>query len=98
MTILLKIFLFLTGVSLSVQLVASLYRIIDLWYTINNAYPRVLRGIMGWSALTVLIAMLSGAVYRPAFLWGLFSFLLFHIVSYWTTKLLFRLSASKGFE
>ncbi|MBI4408904.1 MAG: hypothetical protein HY561_04295 [Gemmatimonadetes bacterium] len=67
------------GVYLSIRTIAALYRIPDLWYTMRNAWPKVLRGIAGWGGATVLMgALLPG--YRLAFLWGVAGYLAFYIV------------------
>lgn len=62
------------GVHLAIRTVAALYRIIDLWYTIETEYPRVLRGVLGWGGGTALIwALLPGGL-RTAFLLGWLGF------------------------
>lgn len=64
------------------RLIAALYRIIDLWYTIGTAYPKVLRGILGWGGTTVAVAALVSGQHRPAFLWGLAAFVAFFLSFY----------------
>ena len=51
--------LFLLGVYLSMRVLAALYRILDLWYTIGTAYPKVLQGILGWAGAAAAIAVLA---------------------------------------
>jgi branched-subunit amino acid transport protein len=67
MNALLAIASFLIGVYLSIRIIAALYRIIDLWYTIESAWPRVVRGILGWSGAAVVAALI---LQRAAFLSG----------------------------
>jgi hypothetical protein len=93
MTIIIKIALFVLGMYLSVRVVAALYRIIDLWYTIGTAYPKVIRGIVGWVGLSIAIAALLGEHYRQAFAWGFVLFVIFYPVTVFLSKLLVGRSA-----
>lgn len=88
MTLIIKIAVFVLGMYLSLRLVAALYRIIDLWYTIGTAYPKVIRGIVGWVGLSIAIAALLGGQYRQAFAWGFVVFLIFYPVNVFLSKLL----------
>lgn len=74
--------LFALGVQLAIRTMAAFYRIVDLWYTIGTAYPRVLLGILGWGGATVAIAVLLPQALRPAFLLGLLSFVGFYLSLY----------------
>ena len=87
MTIVIKIIVFLFGMSICVQLVAALYGIIDLWYTFRTEYPKVIRRILIWSVLTIAIAWLLGNRLRPAFLWGLAGYVVFYPIAYSGLKL-----------
>ena len=87
MTIVIKIIVFLFGMSICVQLVAALYGIIDLWYTFRTEYPKVIRRILIWSVLTVAMAWLLGNQLRPAFLWGLAGYVVFYPIVYSGLKL-----------
>ena len=89
MTILLNILLFLFGMCICVQLVAALYGIIDLWYTMRTAYPTVIRRILVWTLLGAAIAWLLGDGLRPAFIWGMAGYVGFYIFSFWGYQLLF---------
>jgi hypothetical protein len=71
MNILLNILFYMLGMCICVQLVAALYGIIDLWYTMRTAYLTVIRRILVWVLLCVFIAWVLGDNLRPAFLWGL---------------------------
>ena len=87
MTIVIKIIVFLFGMSLCVQLVAALYGIIDLLYTFRTEYPKVIRRILIWSVLTIATAWLLGNQLRPAFLWGLAGYVVFYPIAYSCLKL-----------
>ena len=89
MTVILDIVIFLFGMCICVQLMAALYGIIDLWYTIRTAYPTVIRRILVWTLLCVAIAWLLGNELRPAFLWGLVGYVGFYLFSFWGYQLLF---------
>ena len=78
MTLLLQAAAFVLGMYLAIRMLASLHRIIDLWYAIGTAYPRVIRGILGWAAAIVAIAWLLERPYRTALAWGLLVFLFFY--------------------
>ncbi|MBI3983091.1 MAG: hypothetical protein HY337_09275 [Gemmatimonadetes bacterium] len=82
MTTLAPIVLFLLGLHVGLRMVAALYRIIDLWYMIGTAYPRVLGGIAGWAGTTVVIAMLLPDELSAVFLWGVAAFIPFYLGLY----------------
>ena len=83
----LKVILFLFGMCLCVQVIGAFYSIIDLWYTIGTEYPRVIRRILVWSALTVAIAWLLGDRWGSAFVWGLAVYAAFYLLIYLGFKL-----------
>ena len=66
---------FLLGVYLSIRVIAALFGIIDFWYTIGSAWPRVLRAVAGWGSLA---ALLSWALPGTAFLWGFAGYAVFY--------------------
>lgn len=74
--------LFLLGLHFALRTVAALYRMIDLWYMIGTAYPRVLRGMLGWGGVALLTAMVLPDRLRAAFLWGYAGFVLFYLSLY----------------
>lgn len=82
--------LFLSGAYLGMRVIAAVYRVVDLWYTIATAYPRVIRGILGWGGTTLASAALLGDRHRQAFLCGLAAFLLFYLSLYVLRHLLLR--------
>ncbi len=71
MLIIIKILLFLLGMSLMVQIIAAFYGIIDLWYTIRTAWTLVIKRITVWGGLTIAIALVLSCNNRQAFLSGL---------------------------
>jgi len=86
--------LFSLGVYFSMRVIAALYRTLDLWYTIETAYAKVTRGILGWAGTTLAITMLVSNQYRPAFLWGFAAYLAFYLGLYVLRDLFLR----KGFQ
>jgi hypothetical protein len=74
--------LFGLGVYACLRLTAASYRVIDLWYTIRTAYPRVVRGIVGWGGLLTGLALLLDGRRRTALLLGAAAFVLFYLSLY----------------
>lgn len=90
MILIAKCLLFLLGMSLCVQLVAALYGIIDLWYTLRKAYIDISRRILTWGLLTAFIAWILGNELRPAFLWGCAAYILIYILGFLGHQILFK--------
>ena len=90
MTLLLQAASFTLGMYLSLRMIAALYRIIDLWYTIGTAYPRVIRGILVCGAMILAIGWLLDRLYRTAFVSGLLAYLLFYLSLYLLRYVVFR--------
>ena len=88
MTIVIKILVFILGMYLSLRLIAALYGVIDLWYTIKTAYAKVIRGILGWGGITIAVAILLGSQWRGAFLWGIIAFLLFYLINFTLNRII----------
>lgn len=86
MTVIFKIIVFILGMYLSMRMIAALYGIIDLWYTIRTAYTRVIRDILIWGIITSCLILLLGQ-YRNAFLYGIGIYILFHLFSYVPNRL-----------
>ena len=93
MTMVIQSVLFLAGMGLCVQLVGALYGIIDRRGTLGTAYPKILRDILIWAVVIFTMAGVAGDSYRPAFLWGLAAFPVFHVGSFFATKRLMRWKA-----
>ena len=70
MSVVINIVVFILGIILSVQLVAALMGLVDMAYAWPRAWPRILRGIVLWSAVIALLAWAFGPRYRLAFLVG----------------------------
>ena len=79
MKLILEIAAFVLGIWLSIRLITALHGIIDFWYMIGTAYPRVAGRIIGWGAPILLMAWLPGSPCRTAFVWGCLFFLLFYL-------------------
>ncbi len=75
MLMIIKILLFLLGMSLMVQVIASIYGILDLWYSIKTVWKLVMKRIIIWGGLTVAIALLLRDNSRQAFLYGIFCYI-----------------------
>ena len=89
MTILLKILSFLFGMCICVQLLAALYGIVDLRYTLRTAYPTVVRRILVWTLICMVSAWLLRDDLRSAFLWGVVGYVGVYIFSFWGYQILF---------
>lgn len=79
MTLLGQIAAFALGTYLSIRMIAALYGIIDLWYTIATAYPRVVQRILLWGGTIIAVAFLLDRPFRTAFASGLLVFFLFYL-------------------
>ncbi len=75
----LDILCFLLGIHLSMMLVASLYRIIDLWYRISEFYGRVLGRILLVLLLNAIFVFGLDGSKQNALIMGQIFFLAFHI-------------------
>jgi hypothetical protein len=77
MTIIVQIPLFLSGMYVAMRMIAALFRLVDLWYTFNTAYPRMIRGVLGWGAVMAIMIVMLGGIHRTSFLFGVavYSFL-----------------------
>ncbi|MFC1532572.1 hypothetical protein ACFL7M_04280 [Thermodesulfobacteriota bacterium] len=90
MTVIISIVVFLFGMFLAVQVVASLYGPVDYSYTIKTKLPEVILKILIWCGLSVFLAILLGDRYRPSFLWGLLAYAVFYSLSYPANKLMLK--------
>lgn len=72
-------FLFVAGMFLGIRLLAGLYSVIDLWYTIRAAWPVVLRRTVGWTGTTVAVLWLLDGGWRWWFVAGLSVYLLGYV-------------------
>jgi len=92
LTIVIIIALFLLGMFLGAQLIAALYGVIDLWYTIKTAYLSVIKGILGWSVVIAALTLFVGDTYRPALMWGLAAFAGCHVGTFGLTLLIAKMA------
>ena len=90
MIMIVKALLFVCGLCICVQVIAALYGIIDLWYTIRTAYVGVMRRILFWGIITGGMAWLLGNELRGAFLWGYAVYGVIYVVGFWGHQLLFK--------
>jgi hypothetical protein len=90
MTLLVQIATFTLGMYLSIRMIAALYGIIDLWYTISTAYPRVVSEVLGWGATILAIGLLLERPYQTAFVSGLLTFLVFYLSLFALLRLFVR--------
>ena len=90
MTLAVGTVVFVLGIYLSIRMISALYGIIDLWYTISTAYPRVLGRVVSWGAAIVAIAWSLDRPHRTVLLSGLLAFLLFYLSLFPLRSLLLR--------
>ena len=90
MTSIIFIVVFLLGMLLAVQVVASLHGPLDYGYTIKTKFPEVILRILIWGGLSLILAIVLGDQYRGPFLWGLMAYLVFYLFSYPVTKLMLK--------
>jgi len=83
-----EIFGFFIGVQLTINLFASCYRVIDLWYCLNEHLVSILSRI-GINLLLIVMCYLLG---NDAFISGLIAgqifFSLYHLCIFWLGQLL----------
>ncbi len=77
---------FLLGIHLSMTLVASCYRIIDLWYRIRDFVGQILLRITLVTALNVFFILWLEDSRQTAFISGQLFFLAFHVIIYWVGR------------
>ena len=89
------IILFLLGIHLTIVLLASCYRIIDLWYCISIYSVQIVSRI---ALYLTIIALIYYFLESKSFLYGQLFFAIFHVSIFWIGRLLLKLlpSASKS--
>jgi hypothetical protein len=70
---------FTIGVYLCIRVLAALYRVIDLWFTIRTAYGRVIGGVLGWGGAAMALVWALHDPYRTAREWGFVGYFLFYL-------------------
>jgi len=78
--------LFILGMFLGVQVVASLYGPIDNRDNIGRRYPGVILKILIWTGLCAVLAVLFGDSHRPAFLWGIAAYVVLYPLLFMALK------------
>ena len=86
----LDILSFLLGIHLSMTLIASFYRIIDLWYRIRDFLIQILIRITLLAALNVILILWLEDSRQAAFIYGQLFFMVFHITIYWVGRIMVR--------
>jgi len=81
MNVLVAAVTFLAGMLLGTRLLAGLYSVIDLWYTIRTAWPTVLRRVLGWSSITTVVLFLLSSGWRWVFVAGMAAHVLGYVVA-----------------
>ena len=84
----LDILSFLLGIHLSMTLIASFYRIIDLWYRISDFLNQVLLRITLVAALNIIFILWLEDSRQVAFIYGQLFFMVFHIAIYWIGRIM----------
>ena len=90
MSVIISILLFLLGMLLAVQVVASLHGPLDYSYTIKTKLPEVILRILIWGGMCVVLAAVLEDQYRSSFLWGLVIYPMFYLLSYPAIKLMLK--------
>ena len=92
----LSVLMFVTGIHIMIMLLAAGYRIIDLWYRIGDFWKSTLARMAGLALLDgILLTTLSGNA-LSSFVWGQLSYLIFHIVIFWTARMsIYLIEASR---
>lgn len=87
--------LFLAGIHLMMTLIAAVYRIVDLWYRIDDfAVSILVRLLIPLVIIGFLLAWLEAGHWR-AFTAGLVSFAVFHILVFWLIRLVLGLRGAR---
>lgn len=79
MTTVLQIAAFALGSYLAIRMIVALHGIVDLWFMIDQAWPRVLAGVLGWGMAIGVVAWLLDRPYQTAFAWGLSAYVVFYL-------------------
>ena len=79
---------FFAGIYLAIQLMASLFRVIDLWYRPNHQLPENVALIAAWTGILWLFWWLLDRELRQVFVMGALFFLLFHVSVFWLCRIL----------
>jgi hypothetical protein len=84
----LKVLCFILGFCVCVQVVGALFSVVDFWSHLRRYWPLVARAIVVWCGLALILALLLGETYRPAFVSGLRGYVGFFVASYFFSRLL----------
>ncbi len=84
----LKVLCFILGYCVCVQVVGALFSLVDFWSELRRHWPLVVRAIVVWCGLALILALVLGETYRPAFVRGLRGYVEFFVASYFISRLL----------
>lgn len=73
------------------QLIASLYRILDLWYRIGDFLLTSARSVIFYILSMIFIWWYLEGRNESAFLWGCIFFLCFHVSIFWIGQVMFKI-------
>ena len=83
-----KVLCFILGFCVCVQVVGALFSVVDFWSHLRQHWPLVVRAIVVWCGLALVLGLVLGETYRPAFVSGLSGYGVFFVASYFVGKLL----------
>lgn len=84
----LNILCFLLGIHLSMTLIASCYRIIDLWYRIDEFLGQISQRLALVVILNAIVILWLEDSRQIAFISGQLLFLVFHVFIYWVGRIM----------
>jgi len=83
-----EIFGFFVGVQLTINFFASCYRIIDLWYCLNEHLVSILSRISINLLLIVICYLLGNEAFNSGLIAGQIFFSFYHLCIFWLGQLL----------
>ena len=92
----LDIVVFMVGVHAMIEWLAASYRYIDLWYRIKDFWIGITTKLLLISAIIGVIYYLLPHDLRIAFVAGLATYLILHILLFWLGRLLVVILGSKN--
>ncbi|MBO6556236.1 MAG: hypothetical protein JJ934_02065 [Pseudomonadales bacterium] len=87
MNIIIETLLFFAGVHFMILLLASCYRVIDLWYCIGNHWKDILATIIALGIFNAFIVFMLPEEFKAPWVWGQVCYLSFHVVIFWIGRL-----------
>ena len=81
-----SVLMFVVGIQMMIMLLASLYRIVDLWYRFADFVVGTVIRIVTLVGINVLLVKLLPSDAQPAFIWGQVTYLLLHVSLFWFAR------------